>query len=117
MKLQQLTIQVETPKEGLPWLKKFYDVIRDVYEKLATAFNGRIGFGDGTVPDNIDGVWVLALTVAGNFTITHNLGRIPAGWFMVKKDGFEDVKFISSTKTQLTLAGQNGGVNATFFII
>jgi hypothetical protein len=103
---QQLTISTT----------KFVEEIKQAWQSLAGLFNGGISFGDGTNVDNISGAWALALSVAGNFVVNHNLGRTPVGWFVVSKDGFEDVKLISKTSSTITLAGQNGGVNLTLFI-
>lgn len=103
---QQLTINT----------KQFVEQIKQAWQNLASLFNGNISFGDGTNVDNINGAWATAASVAGNFVVNHNLGRTPVGWFIVSKDGFEDVKLISKTTTTITLAGQNGGVNLLLFI-
>jgi len=110
------TIQI-SPPSGDDWLTSFFALIRRLYENIALAFKGQISFGDGIDVDNIRGTWKTAVSAAGNFTVNHNLGYIPTGWFMVKTDAFENLKFISSTTTQITLAGQNGGANILLFII
>lgn len=68
---------------------------------LARSINGRIDFGSPQgqskkVPGNIDGTWPGTLTggytittpgVADTeFTVTHNLGRIPTGYEVKSKD-------------------------------
>ena len=112
------TINVEPPKiEEGNWIKRFYDALNKITQATIQSVNGNISFGNGTNLDNINGSWVNATSVAGNFTITHNLGRIPAGWIMVNTDAFENLKFISSTATQMVLAGQNGGAHIRLFII
>lgn len=103
---QQLTINT----------KQFVEQVKQAWQNLANLFNGNISFGDGTNVDNINGVWAPTISVAGNFVVTHNLGRTPVGWFIVSKDGFEDVKLFSKTTTTITLVGQNGGVNLLLFI-
>lgn len=94
----------------------FEKAVRRLWELLAKALNGNISFGDGTSPDNINGVWISVNTTIANFVVTHNLGRIPVGWLLVNKNGFEDIKQVSSTTTTLTLAGLNGGIAVKLFI-
>jgi len=71
------------------WLR-----LRQIYEQLAIAFNGRVSLGQTTqqssgtsVPaDNMDAASVLAtVNVAANtdFVLTHNLGRLPSGYVVV----------------------------------
>lgn len=95
---------------------KFVEEIKQAWQALASLFNGNVSFGDGTNVDNISGAWANAVTVAGNFTVNHNLNRTPVGVFMVKTDAFENLKFVSATQTTITLAGQNGGANVSLFI-
>lgn len=95
---------------------KFVELLRQRWTQLAFLFNGNISFGDGTNSDNISGVWVTVNSVIGNFTVNHNLGRIPAGYIIASQTAFEVTKFVSSTTTQITLAGQNGGSALTLFI-
>jgi hypothetical protein len=95
---------------------KFVEELKQAWQSLARLFNGGVSFGDGTNIDNISGAWVPALTVIGNFTVSHNLGRVPVGTLMVKTDAFENLKFVSATATQITLAGQNGGANVLLFV-
>lgn len=117
MPLIETVLNVSPPPKGDNWLKTFFDVLNRLWQQLATLINGAISFGDGIDSSNIDGVWVPALTVAGNFTVTHNLNRAPIGYLWVKSDAFENIKFVSATTTQITLAGQNGGANILLFVI
>ena len=105
-----------TPQQLSITPNKFVDILKQAWQNLFGVLNGNVSFGDGTNADNINGVWANANSVIGNFTITHNLGRVPVGYLIVKSTAFEIVKFISSTTTQLTLAGQNGGSALTLFI-
>lgn len=116
MQLLQTTISAPTPPNDPKWLKVFWDALNKVWGQLAIIINGGISFGDGTARGNIDGVLVTATTVAGNFTVTHGLNRTPVGYWMVKSDAFENLKFVSSTASQITLAGQNGGAHITLFV-
>jgi len=89
------------------------------YAYLAQLFNGRISFGNGTVKDNIDGVWVSVTTPIANFTdftVTHNLYRIPVGYLVVKKSVVGDVfdGTVAATTTQYTL--QSSGISQTLLI-
>lgn len=96
--------------------KKVHGEIRKGWQILYQILAGQVSYGDGVNKDNIDGVWATAVSVAGNFTVTHNLGRVPVGYHVVKSTGFENVKFISATTSQITLAGQTGGSTLTLFI-
>jgi hypothetical protein len=65
---------------------KMWEKLRQIYEQLATAFNGNIEFGNPTSgPANLRLVWA-SLTTPGapntDFTVTHNLGR-PAVAYIV----------------------------------
>lgn len=113
MRLQPPQLQ---PGKGRTDLGTFVAYLERIWITLLAVVNGRIGFGSVGNPDNIDGTLVTATTVAGNFTVTHNLLRSPTGYWMVTSDAFENLKFISSTTTQITLAGQNGGAHITLFI-
>lgn len=112
----QTTLGATEPQDGNPWLKTFYNILNRLWQSLALIINGNISFGNGIDKANIDGIWKTAVSVAGNFTVVHNLGRQPVGYLMVKSDAFENLKFVSSTTTQLVLAGQNGGANILLFI-
>jgi hypothetical protein len=118
MPLVDTTIQLDTPPEddNGKWLVKFYKVFNRLWQSMSFVLNGNVSFGDGTSTDNIQGVWATALTVIGNFTVTHNLGKIPVGYFIAGSDAFENIKFVSSTTTTITFAGQNGGANIRLFI-
>src|SRR6266478_5094769 len=89
-------------------LGSFVDMIRAVYQNLTQAFNGQIGFGDGTNLDNINGSWINVVAPVGantDFTVNHNLGRLPVGYLVMQKDRACDVYTgsVAATATQLTL--------------
>ena len=97
-------------------------MLRSVYQNLVGVINGHIGFGVGTSSDNIDGVWAnVVAPVAPNtdFTITHNLGRIPVGYWPMQKDRACDVYTgsVAATKTQLTLRAAVASAVLRLFII
>ena len=60
--------------------------LRKAWELLAAVINGRINFGNGILPANIDGVWVSFKTAGANQLVTHNLGRIPVGYIVAMRD-------------------------------
>ena len=105
-------------QESKSWMFR----VRKVYEQLAIAFNGLIGFGDGTNRENINGNWVSFATpgVANtDFTITHNLGRIAVGYIIMSKTATCDLYngSIAGTKTQITLRATVPGVNINVFFV
>src|SRR5437016_1400657 len=103
-------------------LENFVRMIRSVYQNFTTAFNGNIGFGDGTNLDNINGSWInVVAPVAPNtdFTVNHNLGRIPSGYWIMQKDRACDVYTgsVGATTTQLTLRANVASAVLRIFVI
>lgn len=95
--------------------------LRDQFKELARVINGNISLGDGTDPGNIDGGWVSAVTDATpntNFTVQHNLGRIPVGFLVVDKTANLDVwrGTTASTETDLTLQSDVANETILLFI-
>lgn len=96
--------------------------LRKLWEQLARVINYHIGFGDGVNADNVDGVWVTAVTPGTpntNFTVTHNLGRVPVGYIPMSKTAATDIYTgsVAATTTQLTLKATIAGVTVNLFII
>lgn len=61
----------------------------EILRKLAQLFDGRIQFGDGTNKENLDLEFrdVTSHTTANaEFSVSHTLGRVPGGYFVVKRD-------------------------------
>lgn len=105
-----------------PSFTSFQRMLIEIWRSLTKVINGRISFGDGTEADNIDGIWAAATThVTPNtdFTVTHNLGRIPVGYLVVKKAAACDIYdgTIAATTTQITLKGTVSAVAIKLFII
>src|SRR6266576_4266520 len=103
-------------------LENFVRMIRSVYQNFTTAFNGNIGFGDGANLDNINGSWInVVAPVAPNtdFTMNHNLGRIPSGYWIMQKDRACDVYTggVAATQTQLTLRASVASAVLRIFVI
>jgi hypothetical protein len=101
-------------------LNRFVAMLRQVYQNLTQVINGRIGFGDGTKSDNLDGVWVTATFASANTdtTFTHNLGRVPVAYFVAKKSKSCDVftGTLAWTSSQITLQGTVAGTTVLLFI-
>lgn len=96
--------------------------LRQAWQQLATVVNKNISFGDGIDADNISGSWVATTTpVAPNtdFTIDHNLGRVPVGYWPMSKDKAVDIYTgsISATTTQITLRATVASATVNLFII
>lgn len=110
---------IEPSKESL---NVFVQMLKNVYQNLVGVINGQVGFGDGTNLDNINGSWVNAVTpVAPNtdFTINHNMQRIPSGYWVMQKDRAVDIYTgsIAATSTQLTLRATVASAAIRLFII
>lgn len=99
---------------------RFTNMLQKIYRNLATVVNGKIGFGDGTNADNIDGVWATVTFALANTdtAITHNLGRVPVGYHVVSKSVSADIfnGVAAWTTTQLTLQSSVAGVTVRLFI-
>lgn len=110
-----------TPQEP-PELKKWALMVRKLYEQLARIVNGLISFGNGLKRDNIDGEWAtVADTGAANtdFTITHNMLRIPVG-FIVMTSSSGGVVYKGSvawTTTTITLRDTVAHDSILIFIV
>lgn len=103
-------------------LGNFVQMIKNIYQNFTQAFNGNIGFGDGTNADNINGTWInVVAPVAPNtdFTVDHNLGRLPVGYWIMQKDRACDVYTggVASTTTALTLRATVASAVLRLFII
>lgn len=108
------------PNEPLP---RFQKMLRKLYEQLARVINGGVSFGDSanSLSDNIDGIWS-STTTAGvantDFTVTHNLGRVPSGWIVAMQDKAASVYLgsVAATSTAITLRCSVATVAVRLFI-
>jgi len=96
--------------------------LESVWQRVAKLLNGGISFGDGTQSDNVDGVWINAITpgVANtDFTVTHNLGRVPAGYIVKSKSAACDIYdgSVAASETQLTLRATAINVLVRLFVL
>ena len=103
-------------------LEHFVGMIRKVYQNFIQVLNGQIGFGDGTNLDNINGSWInVTAPVAPNtdFTVNHNMNRIPSGYWVMQKDRACDVYTgsVAATATQLTLRASVASAVLRLFVI
>jgi len=100
----------------------FVQMIKNVYQNLVGVINGQIGFGDGTNLDNINGSWInVVAPVAPNtdFTVNHNLQRLPVGYWVMQKDRAVDVYTgsVAATSTQITLRATVASAVLRLFIV
>jgi hypothetical protein len=114
---------IRVPGPATEPLTLFQRMLRKIYEQLARVVNGQISFGDGVneFSDNIDGVWANTTTPVGantDFTIAHNLGRIPNGWLVVNQDanGVYFLGTVAPTTTEITLQCDKSSVTVRLFI-
>lgn len=103
-------------------LSRFARMLQTLWQNLAFVLKGQISFGDGTHVDNISGAWAsVPNTGAANtdFTITHNLGRIPVGYLTMTASIATDIYTgsVAATKTQITLRSSAANANITLFIL
>jgi len=103
-------------------LNDFVQMLKTVYQNFIQVLNGNVGFGDGTIPDNISGSWInVVAPVAPNtdFTVNHNLGRLPVGYWIMQKDRACDVYTgsVAASATQLTLRATVASAVLRLFII
>lgn len=106
---------------GVP--SQFIVALNNYWTRLAKVVNMHISFGNPTSgSDNVDGVWASVVTpgVANtDFTITHNLGRVPVGYIPMTKSAACDIYTgsVAATTTQLTLRATAIGVTVPIFIL
>lgn len=83
------TFFFSTPTEGgadAQWGQQLVGQIDSAMRELAAAVNGNLGLGDGTNDDNLVGTWLTYNTngsAGTEDTLTHNLGVIPVGFFLI----------------------------------
>ena len=91
----QDTAPREPGSNKLTGAPKWWQSLQRIYQLVAKAINGNIEFGNPTSGSvNINGVWVAATTPAGvntDFTVTHNLGRPVAGYWVMQSDAACDI--------------------------
>jgi hypothetical protein len=105
-----------------PQLSSFSTMLAKIWRILATVINGSVSFGNGVSSDNISGVWLNTTTPGTpntNFTLNHNLGRLPVGYLVMTKSAACDVftGSVAATKTQITLQASVAGVNLSLFVL
>ena len=115
------TLEFRKPSLTEGWLGELCRIIRLGYEQLVGIVNGRISFGDGTNSDNIDGVWADVTTPFApdtNFSVTHNLGRLPAGYFVARREIATEIYDGTDawTETTISLRSTIGEVPLVLFI-
>jgi hypothetical protein len=97
-----------------------WSMLQRIYQQTAKTINGGLSFGDGTHTDNISGFWTTQTPALANtdFTVTHNLHRLPAGYLAMEKSAACDVftGSVAPTTTQITLRASVGGVTLRIFI-
>src|SRR5229473_586868 len=103
-------------------LKAFVGMLKSIYQNLILVINGNLGFGDGTSPDNLSGSWINLVAPAApntDFTVNHNLNRLPVGYLTMQKDRACDVYTggVASTKTQLTLRATVASAVLRLFVV
>ena len=99
--------------------------LHKAWSELARVFNGHVSFGNNTEAkdpsQNIDGVWLNFVTPTPDtdFTVDHNLGRLPVGYIVMTKTAPVDIYTGSmlATATQLTLRATNNAVAVALFVI
>jgi hypothetical protein len=103
-------------------LRLFANAILRVWQLLAQVINGNVSFGNGTASDNVSGVWATAADTGlanTDFTITHNLGRIPVGYLIMTSNIATDIYTgsVAATTTQITLRSSASHAAITLFIL
>lgn len=124
MKIPSNIDSVMTGKKD-PVVDKVWKRFRNVYHQVQKAVNGNIEFGNPTSgAANINGRWVSVTTPAGSntdFTVTHNLGRPVAGYWIMQSDAAADI-YTSPTvnpnpNTQIILRDTGGVAHLVIFFV
>jgi hypothetical protein len=115
---------LDTPEGGPPPpdFGTFYRGFKRVWEQTARIINGGLSFGAGVNKDNIDGAWITVPDTGNantNFAVTHNLNRIPVGYWVMTKDRAVDVYTgsVAATTTVITLKASVANAAVVLFIV
>lgn len=114
--------RVGTAQDYSSLLDRFQQAVKRYVEKIVSVLNGQVGFGNGTDLDNLQGRWI-NVTSSGvadtDFTVTHNLGRIPVGFLLVAADKAAVVYrgTVAWTSTQMTLKASQASTVLRLFVI
>jgi|SRR5712664_1479638 len=116
--LSTLDYTPKDEKQVRPWTM----MVRKLYEQLARVLNGLVSFGNGLSRDNIDGEWaVIPDTGAANtnFTVTHNMLRLPVGYILMDSDRAVSIYngSVARTTTTITLKASVANASVTLFIV
>jgi hypothetical protein len=101
--------------KGPSALENFAKMLRKFWENLSTVVNGQISFGNiaplqgapGTIHcDNMDAVFVKLIVATANVdvSVTHNLGRLPVGYWLVRSSVACNVYDGSASSTNTTIS-------------
>jgi hypothetical protein len=96
-------------------LVTFAKAVLRAWQLLTGIVNGQLTFGDGVNLDNISGFWAnVADTGAANtdFVVTHNLGRIPAGYLTFSASIATDIYTGSTAATKTTVILRSSAAHA-----
>ena len=101
---------------------RFQIVVKRYVERIANILNGQVWFGDGTNLDNMRGRWINTTTpVAANtdFTVAHNLGRVPVGWLVFSQDKAGSIYLgtIVADNNDITLKASASSMLVRLFIV
>jgi hypothetical protein len=101
---------------------RFSSMLRKLYEQLARTLNGLVSFGNGITRDNIDGEWAtVPNTGAANtdFTVTHNMLRLPIGYILMDADRAVSIYngSVPRTTTTITLRANVANASIVLFIV
>lgn len=101
---------------------RFQGAVKKYTETIAGVLNGQVGFGNGTEIDNMQGRWINTTSpgVADtDFTVDHNLGRVPVGFITISVDKAAVIYTgsIAWTTTQMTLKVNAATVALRIFVI
>lgn len=96
--------------------------ITNIVTRFRRTVDGHLGFGDGSDPDNMFGVWASYTTNASANTedaITHNLGVVPVGYLVFSQDKAASLYKSTSawTTTQIFLKCSTASVAVKIFIM
>lgn len=117
------TLEVRIPtKYDEAWFRDLLLTLKRQHEEIARALNGRIGFGDGTDSENVEGTWI-SVTTPGtpntDFTVTHGLDRLPSGYLVMSKAAAVDIfdGSVAATVSQITLKATVATIAIKLFIV
>lgn len=99
-------------------IKQLMASLQQYWQQLVKVINGNLTFGSPANIDNISGAWIVFDVTAPSVDIvlTHNLGRIPVGYWIMNKNQYCDFQDGTTPWTRITISIQGSVAGTTGYV-